>query len=538
VDARRSGAADAVRSGRFDRVVRSMTPAACADLAVPGERAAALRLLGFCVLIALLTYGFNLFNVHLSIDNEVAAFGVRSGRIWLAQGRWGTHLLNRFVLPHPIIPVVPMTIIIVGLAGSYVLSAMTWRRPIDMAHYAAAPFALAFPVLVHISSFLSLSYAVAIGFCLSAFAVCLAATGGRGPLLVAILPLTAAIGMYQPVTMFPMVSFLTLSAIRVPAVGIGETLRRLSWFMLAVGASLALYYAIWRAWVPFDGVAPGYVGQFFKLDALVATPGSTLAEAARFAWLILSGQSDLFLEKRHAFAATVWLAGAVVLLEAWRARRSLGQFALQIVLIGAAVLSPLMIAAINAGQLPYRTLLGAPLGLAALVFVAMSTARLRLVRVALVLLSAVCLLGFVNGANRLFYMHSLVVEADRDLANRIVDRIHALGGRPESRPTPVEFVGAHSMRESRAFPRVSGSTLGASFFEWDGGNSGRIVLFMRSMGYDLRPISGERRGALLERVKTMPAWPAEGAVQRLDEIIVVKFSDYTWLQRRRLGLPG
>jgi len=141
-----------------------------------------------------------------------------------------------------------------------------------------------------------------------------------------------------------------------------------------------------------------------------------------------------------------------ILADRWITRRNLGQFLLQILLIGVALLLPLMVVAINGGYLPYRNLLGVPLGIAALVFTAMSATRLRLARAVLVQLSTVCLFGFANSANRLFYAQSLVVEADRDLANRIVDRIHALGVVPVSSPTAVEFVGAHQMQESPVFP--------------------------------------------------------------------------------------
>ena len=168
----------------------------------------------FCVLIGVLTYGFNLFNLNLSIDNELAGFLENAVTAWLVQGRWATYLLNKYFLPNPIIPVVPMAITIAGLAASYVMSAITWRWPIDLAHYVAAPFAIAFPVLVYLSAFINLSYAVAIGFALSAFAVYLAATDRRTFYLLAIPILATAIAIYQPVILFPVVSFIAFAAAR------------------------------------------------------------------------------------------------------------------------------------------------------------------------------------------------------------------------------------------------------------------------------------------------------------------------------------
>jgi hypothetical protein len=518
--------------------IRPMTDPTLPDLRAPENQASVLWLLGFCLLIGMLTYGFNLFNLNLSIDNEVAGFADDGTIAWLIQGRWGTFLLDRFLLPHPIIPVVPMAITIAGLSASYVLSAVTWRWPINLAHYAAAPFAIAFPVLVHLSAFLNLAYTAAIGFTLSALAVYLAAMDRPRLYILSIPLLSTAIAMYQPVILFPLVSFLAFAAMRVPAAGIARTLRRVIVFCLALAASLILYYAVWRLWLSLAGIKPSYVDDYIQLGALMASPLTILATSARFTWSILSGSSEIYLEKRHVFAGTVLLAATVVVAECWLVRRSISEFMLQAALIGAALLLPLMVVAIDLGFLPYRNLLGAPLGFAALVFIAMSTRRLGLARPVLGLLCVLCLLGFADGANRLFYAQFLIVQSDRALANEIVGRIHALGGLPESRPTSVDIVGAHAAPSLPSIPKIQTSTLAASFFEWDQGNPWRIAYFMRSLGYDLRPIAPPQRLALLDRIKAMPSWPAAGSVQRIDGVFVVKFSDYSQAQRARYGMAN
>lgn len=487
-----------------------------------------LWLLLFCLAIGLLTYGFNLFNLHLSIDNELAGFTDNLVNAWLAQGRWGTYLLNRFLLPHPIIPIVPMAITIAGLSASYVLSAATWRWPIDLAHYTAAPFAIGFPTFVQLAAFMNLSFAVAIGLFLASLAVYLVSRGRQRDHLLAVPLVATAISMYQPVILFPVVSFLAFAASRSRTVEVGETLHRLLKFALVLLASLALYYAVWRVWLVLGHVAPSrYIEQFVRPDLLVSSPLTVIERGARFTWEILSGGSDMFLEKRRVFAATIVCASLVVLLDAWLTRRSPAEFMLRILLIAGAVLCPLLVVVIAGGALPYRNLLGAPLGFAALMFMAVSTISLRRVRSLLVVLSVFCFVGFADGANRQFYAQSLVLQADRDLANRIVDRLHQLGALPESRRTPVEFVGVHRFSPSAAIPRIWGSTLGASFFEWDNGNPCRIDAFMRSMGYELARITPQQRAALQARITAMPVWPAAGSVQRLEGVFVVKFGDYS-----------
>ena len=45
-----------------------------------------------------------------------------------------------------------------------------------------------------------------------------------------------------------------------------------------------------------------------------------------------------------------------------------------------------------------------------------------------------------------------------------------------------------------------------------------------------------QRLSLLDRIKAMPAWPADGSVQRIDGVFIVKFSDYSQGQRIRYEL--
>ena len=59
------------------------------------------------LLIIIAAYGFELFNFNLTIDEEVHVFSPQADR-WIEQGRWGMYLLNRFLLPQPVIPFVPL----------------------------------------------------------------------------------------------------------------------------------------------------------------------------------------------------------------------------------------------------------------------------------------------------------------------------------------------------------------------------------------------------------------------------------------------
>ena len=48
--------------------------------------------------VAIAAYGFELFNLNLTIDEEIHAFASQD-TMWIAQGRWGMFVLNRLLIP-------------------------------------------------------------------------------------------------------------------------------------------------------------------------------------------------------------------------------------------------------------------------------------------------------------------------------------------------------------------------------------------------------------------------------------------------------
>ena len=77
-------------------------------------------------------------------------------------------------------------------------------------------------------------------------------------------------------------------------------------------------------------------------------------------------------------------------------------------------------------------------------------------------------------------------------------------------------------------------TFGASFFEWDQGSAGRIVLFLRTLGYfnHVEPMPVQERGQQFETARAMPAWPAPGSVKVNGNAVIVKFGEYSSIQKR------
>jgi len=72
-----------------------------------------------------------------------------------------------------------------------------------------------------------------------------------------------------------------------------------------------------------------------------------------------------------------------------------------------------------------------------------------------------------------------------------------------------------------------GSTMGASFFDWDGGNPNRMIAYMNMLGYRrVRVLDNLIVRSRSEQIKTMKAWPSPGSLTKISaNEYLLKLSD-------------
>jgi len=75
--------------------------------------------------VAIAAYGFELFNLNLTIDEELHGF-TSHDTMWIAQGRWGMFLLNRLLIPYPTIPFVPLFVALVFHVAAVLILLEVW----------------------------------------------------------------------------------------------------------------------------------------------------------------------------------------------------------------------------------------------------------------------------------------------------------------------------------------------------------------------------------------------------------------------------
>jgi hypothetical protein len=494
------------------------------------------RLFVFGLVLTLIANAFDLFAYPFSIDAEQAAFSPDPVS-FLGSGRWAAFVLAKYFVSYASIPVVPILIACTTFAASYAVTAYVWSENFGWPHYVAAPFALAFPTLFQLFSFSVISYSVGSGIFLTAIGLYCVTRESWVGFVLGVGFFTFAIGVYQPIALYPSTAFLVYAALGLSERGLGRTGKLFLLFGMVMGLAELLNHEITQAIYRHLGLSGSYVESFFDFDYLRQNPKKVFHQTIAFVVPILTGRGGPFIDSSRVYTATIALACLFALASRARLTRGPVDFGISVALIAAAVALSVIVCVVSYGGLPYRTLLGTPIAIAGVVFCASQLDWRPAVRL-LAIASALCFLAFAEIGARLYYGSYIAWLDDRALGEQILTRIDALEDLPTQRPIPIEFSGFHNWPTSDQIPNVgAGSTMGASFFGWDGGNNYRVLAFLKTLGrFDFRTLTAEERRAKYREIDAMPSWPRLGSLRVIAGAVVVKFGPYSELQKEAYGL--
>lgn len=194
----------------------------------------------------------------------------------------------------------------------------------------------------------------------------------------------------------------------------------------------------------------------------------------------------------------------------------------------ALALSPFYLAFYQGGGVLMRTQMSLPFaaaffGAAAAALIFGKRGKLQAVVTALFLLAAVNQ-GTVSA--RAMYSAQMTYENDKTTAEQLIMRMQLLDAAlPGQR---VAMIGQYHP----AMPEAAGireETVGYSFFEWDYmtdvGVSRRGTGLMKALGFPFESATPEEYFAAKMYSLNMPCWPAAGSVEKVGDLVIVKFSD-------------
>lgn len=488
--------------------------------------------------IACLFWIFSLTGYSISIDDEFAMFR-QDHSPWIAQGRWAVFLLTEFILPQPIIPFLPHFIFCVSVSVSYLILVRAHGMELSWKNIALFPIFMAFPTWYFIAGFYANIPAVSMGLIFTSITLLIFSHSlskiNEWKILdktffllifIQAFILSIAIGCYQSYIFCFLSMGLGIILLKVDqnsSISNRYIIRSLGYLFLIVCASLLLYYSTDFTFKFIYGVSSNtYISGFINLEALLKFPGDVIVSTLHEAKQIYLGSSKIFGVSLGAIGCLL-LTGVILSLYSasnWKVRATL------LILMFGCIISPfaLNILAGGARSIPYRSMVGVPYVIwffSALAIERKNTVITFLITTLLIISS----FQIMNAHSNYSAVKQLSLERDKALAAEIYYRITTLiPGNDKLSSYKVDFFGSKPF--NNIFPRIATSTIGGSFFDWDGGNPDRIVTFMKVIGFDnINTIDSGQRRELVGFYDEMPVWPSVDSIKMVDTVFLVKLGE-------------
>lgn len=476
-------------------------------------------------------YFYELASFPLSIDEELAAFrhlDPASAGVWVQQGRWGAYLFERFILPQPTIPYLPAALLGLGMAICFRVLLSTAGLRGQASNLLRITFAVfcAFPTWVFLMEFYSNAGAMGFGVALSSVSVWLIfredIEGWKQNILHffgGVAAATLAISVYQ--SLFFFIFSLGATALLLRAISHAE-IRNICRNFFALLAMLFAAFVAYKvadgAFLALLGLQPEYTDQFLQIDALITDPITTLQNTVEHMAGIYGLYDHLYLTRMWTIPIVLVLGIVALFSFALRPYYDKGQKFLVLGLGIVVFFSPFLIDLISKG-LPTRAIVSAPVAAWCFAYLSLKNhGMLRKVGMVAIAAAIFQLLVFSNTMSAAGHFTGI---NDQSMAFRLYERISAAS--PQfSADKQYKLVVYGGAQPKSNYPVPPWSTIGGSFFGWNGGDTTRIVPYLDLLGFDnFHPTDIATLAKYLPQMEAMPVFPAAGSAKIDDENQVV-----------------
>jgi hypothetical protein len=490
-------------------------------------------LVALLAIVAIAAYGFELFNFNLTIDEEIHAFSSQA-HTWIGQGRWGMFLLNTLLIPYPIIPFVPLFVALVFHIAAVLILLRAWGVESKLQAAAVGCIAVSFPTMAYLYTFSTLNYGIGIGLFLAALSVVLFTKQSGRRQFLAVIPGTFSISIYQGFSV-ALVCVYLIQFLRVELQSSNRTIdvRNLLKMVSVLALSAVAYYFVQKLFLVISASRIIYIDQYFDVAFARDHFGSVLRRTLAVARRVYLGSPAVYANRITALAPIV-VASVIGVAAALRSSSLVAWNKLLIgLLVVGALLLPFAMGLFMKGDVAIRFLVAVPFVFAGFAMLGMR-AYSRNVQLLMSIVVGVCVFQFVLSTNSLFSSSHLALQADRALGAMLLARIEEVkDSAGDGEPKYYEVIGYFQRAPTNLIPKSG--TFGASFFEWEEGNAYRIGGFLRTLGFEgLNPLPEERRIQFTSMAMSMPAWPHTGSVTAVGDTMLIKFGNYSTIQRQRI----
>ncbi|MBC7490503.1 MAG: glucosyltransferase domain-containing protein [Glaciimonas sp.] len=482
--------------------------------------------------VIFLSYGYEIFNFNLTIDEEIHAGHSGQWIGWLAQGRWGMALLNYVLVQSPIVPVVS---IFLGLAGLVIGIILLLRKTFEINQagiLSITALAITTPTLPFTFTFSTLAYGIGFAFLSLGVSNSLIYKRTLQSVVLACFLAAFAIGVYQTFV-FALAMLAIVHAWRYRTETNGNLLSNLKFSAIYFFGSIAAYLIINIVAIKTASLDIKYIGQFIDINGFLDNPIHRTIASFRRIIEIFSLSPNLFGIRSIWLSASVFVSIIFCFIFPVLNRRY--HTLLHTVPILIAVILVMVFAdAIAQGGAPLRSLVYVPVGIAIVVAYAY-TASGKVGRIILISLCWLAVIGNSQINNHLFASSASAEFRDKMLAETIINEIRKIN--PDlSAVIKTEVIGNHSWPVTGIQSKTE--TFGASFFEWDGGNRYRVSAYLNLNGLAAIGANEADRVRVYAQGKAMPVWPHAGWIAITNDVLILKFGDYSAPQKASLCAQG
>lgn len=486
------------------------------------------------ILVTLLAYGFEIANFTLSIDEERMIFdtGWDIPTAWIKQGRPGIALIKALFNTVYVIPFWNTFMAILVLFVASLVWFQVFSKYLDSqkvkggAFFIFCSIFLTMPIHAEYMAFSTYNFEISVGFLLTALSTLFLShwftNRNKAGLIIGILMYIVALTIYQS---FIMVVFCGLSIFFV------------LYFnnLLKQKESIAFRTSVINFFQLLGVIVIGVV--IYKvIDLLLQSlfPSSGYIEG--FFWWKYVDREIIFITLKEyivgiisgnkifgSFLVLPTLILSVFLSIYYLFKGKEFRFLLFCLMAGIS-LSPFALSFLTGSPVPLRAMQTLPLMLAGVWLILYQLLEREIIRNLLLLAVIFLSLYQTQAMTRLFYSGSQRYREDIAIANRIGERISILPlTEGTQKSNTVAFVGSYVPEDNPSI--IRSEIIGRSFFEWEGGNTYRIVAFMNGLGYDYVAPTKEQLDRIKELSKDMPEWPKSGAIEQREDIIIIKLSE-------------
>jgi hypothetical protein len=487
----------------------------------------------YSALFSIIAFGYELFNYTLSIDDELQAFkSANDNANSIIAGRWGMYFLNVLIVPHSVLPFFPTLLALICITLTAILFLTTEENTTSSALVFSLIFVTnpvhayylpwigamfyAFGMVLVVCAYIALKKVIETEkFSWKSYAFSIVFLGFALSIYQALISVFLVLGAY----------YLFNSQFTNSGVIVKHTFTNI-WRIIIVTAFAFIFYKIGdisSRFFLFNGI---YLNESKYLDYFVGWGKLSITEILftffKYTGGYLAGIKNfgdaVSLTYRTTILLLIFATYFIVKSPLSNKARMVSLF-----LLCAFVLSPFSLMYLIGNSLPTRGFLGLPLMIALLwLFVYRSAGK-----VLKGILVAGVIIIFLNNTQintRLFFSSYVSWQADRDMANRITERIYSLDPPETNGLVKVAFIGSYKHPKNTFF--IQSDVFGASFFGWDNGNPGRINSFFKTLGINNLEMAEITHSEELDKqIVQMPEWPSKGSVKLIDDVVFVKLSE-------------